>query len=149
MKPWERLHKTRDKRRSGEKRLIFVEDTINQEVVRLAKLEKKPVEEILGILIARGLEQKKAAEEVLDLWQTLTSREMEVAAFTCLGLSSRETATRLKMSIETVKTHRDHIFRKFNISTRGQLKATFKDWDFSEWKNFRYIRGRGPGHPKR
>ena len=109
-----------------------MEDTINQEVVRLAKMEKKPVEEILGILIAKGLEQKKVAEELLDRWQTLTSREMEVAAFTCLGLSRRDTAARLKMSIETVKTHRDQIFRKFNISNSGQLMRTLKDWDFSD-----------------
>ncbi|MGW0803416.1 LuxR C-terminal-related transcriptional regulator [Nonomuraea sp. NPDC002799] len=51
----------------------------------------------------------------------LTRREHEVAGFAARGLSDREIAVRLHLSVRTVHSHLHRIYRKLNIEQRGQL----------------------------
>jgi DNA-binding NarL/FixJ family response regulator len=51
----------------------------------------------------------------------LTSREGEVLTLIAQGLSSREIADRLILSINTVKTHRLHIYQKLELRDRAGL----------------------------
>jgi DNA-binding NarL/FixJ family response regulator len=51
----------------------------------------------------------------------LTRREYEVAAFASRGLSDREIAVRLHLSVRTVHSHLHRIYRKLNIEQRSQL----------------------------
>ncbi|WP_345571941.1 LuxR C-terminal-related transcriptional regulator [Nonomuraea rosea] len=51
----------------------------------------------------------------------LTRREYEVAGFASRGLSDREIAVRLQLSVRTVHSHLHRIYRKLNIEQRGQL----------------------------
>ena len=50
----------------------------------------------------------------------LTSRESQVLRHIALGLSNREIAASLKISIETVKEHVQNILRKIHVSDRTQ-----------------------------
>ncbi len=60
----------------------------------------------------------------------LTHREREVLHLLVEGLTNREIATRLSVSIETVKSHVHHIMQKMQINDRTSLavKVTQQGW---------------------
>jgi DNA-binding NarL/FixJ family response regulator len=51
----------------------------------------------------------------------LTPREVEIVSLIARGLTGSEIAERLMVSINTVKTHRSHIYSKLNIGDRSKL----------------------------
>ena len=55
--------------------------------------------------------------------QTLTRREVEVAVFAARGLTNRDIAAQLFLSVRTVEVHVDHILTKLGFRTRTQLAA--------------------------
>jgi DNA-binding NarL/FixJ family response regulator len=50
----------------------------------------------------------------------LTPREVEVLRLIAAGLSNKEIAARLSVSVATVKTHLEHILQKMQVSDRTQ-----------------------------
>ncbi|MDP9386362.1 MAG: tetratricopeptide repeat protein [Actinomycetota bacterium] len=56
-----------------------------------------------------------------DGWGALTKAERQVAALVAEGLSNREIAARLFISIGTVKAHLSHVFSKLGIAERAEL----------------------------
>ena len=60
--------------------------------------------------------------------QTLTPREAQVAALVARGLTNREVAAQLFLSVRTVEVHVDHILTKLGFHTRTQLSA----WVYEE-----------------
>jgi len=76
-----------------------------------------------GQAIALGLDDK-----LEDRWQggpsaSLTRREKEIAALVATGLTNREIAGQLYLSVRTVEVHVDHILSKLGFRTRTQLAA--------------------------
>ncbi len=68
------------------------------------------------------------ANEPEETWrpgprQTLTRRETEVAMLAARGLTNRDIAARLYLSVRTVEVHIDHILTKLGFRTRTQLAA--------------------------
>ena len=61
------------------------------------------------------------------------------------GISTRETAQSLNLSIKTVESHRQRIKRKLNLSTGTQLVQCAVNW-FSNGKSEAPNRGAG-SHP--
>jgi DNA-binding CsgD family transcriptional regulator len=51
----------------------------------------------------------------------LTASERRIAALAASGLSNREIAQALFITIKTVKAHLGHIFQKLDITSRAQL----------------------------
>jgi DNA-binding CsgD family transcriptional regulator len=51
----------------------------------------------------------------------LTEREREIAALVAQGLSDREVASRLQLSVRTVHSHLYHTYRKLGVSGREEL----------------------------
>ena len=56
-------------------------------------------------------------------WQSMTSTELAVCAWSPEGLSNPQIGGRLFMSRRTVQTHLAHVFAKLGISSRAQLAA--------------------------
>ena len=56
-----------------------------------------------------------------DLYRSLTRREREVLALIGEGLTNREIAERLVISVSTVQTHYSHIIEKIGLSNRAEL----------------------------
>jgi LuxR family maltose regulon positive regulatory protein len=54
------------------------------------------------------------------LVEPLSQREMEVLQLVATGLSNREIAERLIISVGTVKTHVHHIYGKLGVRDRAQ-----------------------------
>ena len=68
------------------------------------------------------------ADEPEEAWrpgprQALTRRETEVALPAARGLTNRDIAARLYLSVRTVEAHIDHILTKLGFRTRTQLAA--------------------------
>jgi predicted ATPase/DNA-binding CsgD family transcriptional regulator len=60
--------------------------------------------------------------------QALTRREAEVAALAARGLTNRDIAAQLFLSVRTVEVHVDHVLTKLGFHSRGQLAA----WAYEE-----------------
>lgn len=78
-----------------------------------------------GIHVSDSLEEmilKKFVGEELEVGtDNLTDRELDVLKAIGKGLSSREIANRLHISIKTVQTHRANIMEKLNVDTKEKL----------------------------
>ena len=73
--------------------------------------------------IALGLDDQRE-----DPWRagpsaSLTRREREIAALVATGLTNREIAGKLFLSVRTVEVHVDHALTKLGFRTRTQLAA--------------------------
>lgn len=59
--------------------------------------------------------------EAQRIYATLTAREREILGLIAEGLSNREIADRLVLSLSTVQTHSVHIMEKLNLHKRVEL----------------------------
>lgn len=57
---------------------------------------------------------------------SLSAREREVAEAVAFGLSNKEVAARLNISVRTVENHMRSIFAKLNVTTRTRLAAKLR-----------------------
>lgn len=71
--------------------------------------------------LALAFEQRAASE--LSKAGALTPREVQVAALVARGLSNREVAAKLYLSVRTVEVHVDHVLTKLGLRSRTQLAA--------------------------
>jgi DNA-binding NarL/FixJ family response regulator len=74
--------------------------------------------ELVAQLLRRVANETRAAAASVD--DTLTGREREVLACLARGLTNREIATALVISLSTVKAHVEHIIAKLGVSDRTQ-----------------------------
>jgi len=58
----------------------------------------------------------------------LTDRELEVFEMLGSGISSREIADRLELSMKTVDAHRRHMREKLNLRSTGELMRYATRW---------------------
>jgi two-component system response regulator NreC len=59
--------------------------------------------------------------EAQDIYAGLTGREREILTLLADGLSNREIADRLTLSLSTVQTHYAHIMEKLKLQNRAEL----------------------------
>jgi DNA-binding NarL/FixJ family response regulator len=100
----------------------------------LAKREGCTPDELILLLLNQGLEARRLVDRDHRSWEALSARERQVTALICDGLTNRQIAARLVISPETVKTHVQHLLRKFHLRARKELRERLKDWDLSEWR---------------
>ena len=65
--------------------------------------------------------QTRDERETRDLYAGLTAREHEILTLIAEGLTNREIAERLMLSLSTVQTHYTHILEKLNLQNRAEL----------------------------
>ena len=63
-------------------------------------------------------------------WKSLSAREQDVTILVCRGLSDAEIASRLKLSVSTVKSYLQHVFHKVQVRNRKQLIVRFSSFNF-------------------
>lgn len=64
---------------------------------------------------------QQAGAEPEDLYETLTDREKQVLRLVALGLSNKEVAGSLRISVKTAMTHREHLMEKLSLRNRTEL----------------------------
>lgn len=99
----------------------------------LAQQEQRPMEDIHADLISSALSHRRTSRVLWNQWRSLSPREQDVAALTCLGYTNPQIAARLHISVETVKTHMRNTLVKFQLHSKAELRMVLSDWDFSEW----------------
>ncbi|WP_086668077.1 ATP-binding protein [Lentzea kentuckyensis] len=72
-------------------------------------------------LIAFSLNEQPVAAPPAEAPALLTRREREIAGLIAEGLTSREIADRLVISVRTVETHTEHILAKLGVRSRVQV----------------------------
>ncbi len=74
-------------------------------------------------LIAAGLDPRPEDPWRVGTSPGLTDREREIAALVARGLTNRQIAEQLVLSVRTVETHVGRVLTKLGFSTRGELTA--------------------------
>ena len=77
-------------------------------------------EEIIEERVSQKLATRDEKKQTKILHEDLTKRELEVLSLITEGLSNQEIATRLFITIKTVKTHVSNILSKLEVSDRTQ-----------------------------
>jgi DNA-binding CsgD family transcriptional regulator len=57
----------------------------------------------------------------------LTAQELAVARLVAAGMTNRQVASELFISIKTVQFHLTHIYAKLGVGSRAELAAQFRD----------------------
>ena len=129
-----RLRQLLEKKKGNDESRIFLQDEEIVTVVRKAAKEQGRSEEaIIADLTKAGWDQIQQDAEITDRWDSLSQREQQVVALICLGHRNYQIAEILVIAPETVKTHLQNIFAKFNLRSSKELRLVLKDWNFAEW----------------
>jgi len=84
---------------------------------------------VLALLRQRMAYEKIETESTSDnlqvLREILTTRELEIVQLMLSGHSNKVMANRLNIALDTIKTHRRHIYSKLNIRTQAELLLIF------------------------
>jgi DNA-binding CsgD family transcriptional regulator len=114
---------------------------VNQEITHLihqiAEYEQRPREEVEHEILSHTREVYEHFEDTRAKWQSLSMREQDVTALTCLGYTNEDIARTLIISPNTVKAHLRNIQNKFNVRSKAQLRELFRGWDFSAFEHQR------------
>lgn len=122
------------KKDNAEESRVFLQDEGLIAVIKdVAKQQQRAEEEIIADFTTVGLNQFLAQNEMEKRWASLSHREQQVIALICLGYRNHEIAKILTIAPETVKTHLQRIFDKFDLRSSKALRLALKDWDFREW----------------
>ncbi len=129
-----RLRKLFEKKKGEEEPCIFLKD---EEIVTLirkvAQQQGRSEEEVITDFTKAGWDQLQQENEMAERWDSLSQREQQVAALICLNYRNYQIAEKLVIAPETVKTHLQNIFAKFNLRSSKELRLVLKDWNFAEW----------------
>ena len=110
-----RLRHFLDKKREKEAHLFSLDAGLVSSLRQSAQTQGRPEEEVLSDWANAGQTQVSRDAAAGTRWDSLSQREQEVLALVCLGKRNYEIAGMLGIVNETVKTHLQHIFRKFGL----------------------------------
>jgi DNA-binding NarL/FixJ family response regulator len=78
---------------------------------------------MLGALLGHVVRRRRSERSHLDRLQTLSSREREVFDLLSSGLDRSGIATRLFISVGTVRSHMQRLFRKLDVHSQAEIVA--------------------------
>jgi ATP/maltotriose-dependent transcriptional regulator MalT len=129
-----RLRELFQKKKGEDEPRIFLKDEEIVTLVRkVAQQQSRSEEEVIADFTKAGWEQLQQQNEMVERWDSLSQRERQVVALICLGYRNYQIAETLVIAPETVKTHLQNIFAKFNLRSSKELRLVLKDWNFAEW----------------
>ncbi len=75
----------------------------------------------VGLIVSIKLFEKSGTEDEKDPFERLTNQEKKIVDFLSEGKSNKEIANELSISLSTIKTHTNNIYKKLGINSRAQL----------------------------
>ena len=127
------LRKLLQKKDEADSRTFQANQELLAAIQEAAQEQGRSEEEVRMDFLRAGHDQYLQTGELEARWDSLTEREQEVTALACLGYRNYQIAKTLSISHETVKTHMQNIFTKFDIRSRKELRLALEDWRFEEW----------------
>ena len=82
----------------------------------------------MAIALGSHCEEGAPAADIADPIARLSNRELQVLSLIGRGLSSRQAAESLNVSVKTVESHRQSLKRKLNLTTNAQLMQYALQW---------------------
>lgn len=129
-----RLRELFQKKKGEDEPRIFLKDEEIVTLVRkVSQQQGRSEEEVMTDFTKAGWDQLQQENEMMERWDSLSQRERQVVALICLGYRNYQIAEKLVIAPETVKTHLQNIFAKFNLRSSKELRFALKDWNFIEW----------------
>jgi ATP/maltotriose-dependent transcriptional regulator MalT len=116
-----------------EKRVFLQDEELITAIQDVARQQQRAEQDVAADFAKAGLHQFLSQNELEERWASLSHREQQVVALLCLGNRNHEIAQALVIAPETVKTHLQRIFDKFDLRSRRELRLALKNWDFREW----------------
>ncbi len=132
------LRKLLQKKKGSNSHAFQADQELLAAIQEAAQEQGRTEEEVWMDFVRAGHDQYLQTGELESRWDALTEREQEVTALACLGYRNYEIAETLNISHETVKTHLQNVFTKFDIHNRKELRLALKDWRFEEWWTSRH-----------
>jgi DNA-binding CsgD family transcriptional regulator len=123
------------RRRSQRKnnRIYHLDDPSQIRLVQTSVQGHNTQEDITANVYAAGVYHFQRRDELLALWRSLSLREQDVVAYTCLGFKNRYIAARMGISQETVKSYLRNIFNKLRVNSKADIRVLFADLGFEAW----------------
>jgi DNA-binding CsgD family transcriptional regulator len=84
---------------------------------------------------ANGFPYQGSQNDFASLWRSLSPREKDVTALTCLRYTDRQIASKLGISVPTVRTYIGKAVIRFGIQTKADLRVLLANIDFSTWED--------------
>lgn len=109
--------------RSGAKGYVLKESNATELIVavRRAAIGEHYLSPALPETLLRDAMSQPRNDTVLDLYETLTTRERQILHLAAEGFTAAEIAERLSISPRTVETHRANLMRKLGIHSSSEL----------------------------
>ena len=99
----------------------------------LAETEQRPAEEVHTDILLNAYEHRRNQDALYQRWQSLSPREKDVTALSCLGYTNRQIAARLNVSPDTVKGYIRQALGKFQVHSKNDLRLLLIHWWFQDW----------------
>lgn len=113
---------------------VFSSDQALVTTIReIAQKQGRAEEEVLTELARAGQDLLFNQDTLIACWDALSAREQEVLALVCLGYRNYEIAELLAISHQTIKTHLQNIFNKFDMRSAKELRRALQGWGFQKW----------------
>ncbi len=133
MSIWKRLLTLLRSKRDAGSHYYELDENLHTALVDIAHQEQRPAREIQADLLAAGLARRDTHAGFWQCWQSLSPRQQDIAAFTCLGYTNRQIAFKLELAPDTVKGYVRQVLIKFQLHSKAELRLQLKSWDFSQW----------------
>jgi DNA-binding CsgD family transcriptional regulator len=128
------LRRFLERDQAPERPRVFLRDQEMVAIVKkMARQQERSEEDIIADFTKIGWDQFLIRRNLEERWDALSEREQQVVALACLGHRNYEIAGILAIAPETVKTHLQKVFVKFNLHSRKELRLALRNWDFAEW----------------
>jgi LuxR family maltose regulon positive regulatory protein len=98
-------------------------------LLKKVKVEDKNLQEYIRKLLAAFSDQdsRNSSLSPQPLIEPLSEREIDVLQLVAEGLTNQEIASRLYLSLNTIKVHTRNIYSKLGVNNRTQAAARAKD----------------------
>ena len=135
---FKRFFSGRKNTREESTRRYSLDESLIDIVSEMAAQQGRSEEEIMAALMKSGLSLQGAEERLWNCWESLTQKEKQITALTCLGYTNRQMAYLMNVSPETIKARLRNIsykfsLHKFQVRTKSDLRLLLESWDFSQW----------------
>lgn len=126
-------------------RLLLVHRLLPQQIIRLeaelfltldelAAAQGKSVQALVVEALRAVVHESQVQTTIESQWESLTARERQVAALTCLGFKNQEIANHLTISVNTVRSHTRSILDKYEVASKAELRFLLATkWEFETW----------------